>query len=282
MVIDSHTHIFPSYFRDQRDMFLGKDPSFNLLYRSHDSKMSGMKDLIRTMDTEHVDMAITFGFPWKKEDNYKRHNDYIIESVKKKPERLIGFCCFYPLAKNGTREVERCLSAGLKGVGELAVYDSSLTDVVIDAFDDIMSVCREYNAPVLIHTNEQVGHLYPGKQDMNLGQIYALVKKYPRNKIILAHWGGGLFFYMLMKKEVRKALKNTWFDTAASPYLYSPEIYNIAGDIMGFDKILFGSDYPLLKPGRYLKEMKESGLRDESIKKIMGRNIGNLLNLHLF
>lgn len=278
MVIDSHTHIFPSYFRNHRDLFLKKEPAFNLLYRSPDSKMAGMKDLISTMDEEHVDMAIIFGFPWKNEDHYKRHNDYIIESVEKAPKRLIGFCCFDPLVKNGPREVERCLSAGLKGVGELAVYDSGLTDDVIDSFDDIMSICREHDAPVLIHTNEQVGHIYPGKQDMTLGQIYSLVKKYPRNNIILAHWGGGLFFYKLMKREVREALNNVWIDTAASPYLYSPEIYRVAVDIIGCDKILFGSDYPLLKPGRYFKEMKESGLNDESIKKIKGENIEELLN----
>jgi predicted TIM-barrel fold metal-dependent hydrolase len=279
MVIDSHTHIFPSYIRNHRDLFLKKEPAFNLLYRAPDSKMAGMKDLVRAMDTEHVDMSVIFGFPWKKEDHYKRHNDYIIESVEKIPKRLIGLCCFDPLAKNGAKEIERCLDAGLKGVGELAAYDSGITDDIIEAFDDIMSICRERDVPVLIHTNEQVGHIYPGKQDMNLGQIYTLIKRYPRNKIILAHWGGGLFFYMLMKKEVREALNNVWFDTAASPYLYSPEIYKVAGDIMGFDKILFGSDYPLLKPGRYFKEIKESGLNDESIKKIKGENSADLFNV---
>ena len=37
--------------------------------------------------------------------------------------------------------------------------------------------------------------------------------------IIAAHWGGGLPFYALMP-EVRDALQNVWFDTAAGHLLY--------------------------------------------------------------
>ena len=50
-----------------------------------------------------------------------------------------------------------------------------------------------------------------------------------------------------MKKEVKGVLQNVWFDTAASPFLYQPEMYRVAGEAVGFDKILFGSDFPLLK-----------------------------------
>ena len=116
---------------------------------------------------------------------------------------------------------------------------------------------------VLIHTNEPVGHKYPGKQEISLKQIENLIKSYPDNKIILAHWGGGIFFYSLLKKDIREVLKNVWFDTAASPYLYDAEIYKTAGSITGYDKILFGTDYPLLKPGRYYIEIDTSGIAQE-------------------
>ena len=38
----------------------------------------------------------------------------------------------------------------------------------------------------------------------------------------MAHWGGGLPFYGLMKKEGPEVLRRVYFDTAASPYLYRP------------------------------------------------------------
>jgi len=82
-----------------------------------------------------------------------------------------------------------------------------------------------------------------------------------------------------MKKEVRDVLKNVWFDTAASPYLYLPQVYRIAGELLGFEKILFGSDYPLLKPDKYFREMAEAGISPDAVAKVKGVNAERLLGL---
>jgi len=279
MIIDFHTHIFPSFIRDDRKPFFFKEPSFKTLYNNSGAVLAGRSELVRDMDAEGIDKSIVFGFPWKKNVLFKRHNDYILESILKYPSRLIGFCCFDFLARGAAEEAERCLKAGMAGIGELAVYESDFSPDIIDRLGDIMALCSEYDAPILLHTNEPVGHYYPGKQLMSLSQLYSLLKRYPSNRIILAHWGGGLFFYGLMKRELRDVLKNVWFDTAASPYLYTPEIYRIAVDIVGADKILFGSDYPLIKQGRYFKEMEQSGISQDSIRHITGHNVRQLLSI---
>jgi hypothetical protein len=175
--------------------------------------------------------------------------------------------------------VKRCLDAGLAGVGELAVYHSGFSKEINRSLHEVMEICADRNVPVLLHTNEPVGHVYPGKTPVQLSEIYNLLKRYPANKIVLAHWGGGLFFYSLMKKEVGDVLKNVWFDTAASPYLYAPQVYRIAGELLGFEKILFGSDYPLLKPDKYFREMAEAGLNSEALSLVKGENAARLLGL---
>jgi len=124
-----------------------------------------------------------------------------------------------------------------------------------------------------------VGHLYPGKTPNTLKQIYTLVTRFSENKIVLAHWGGGIFFFNLLKKEVKERLKNVYFDTAASPFLYHPEIYRYAVEIAGLDKILFGSDFPLLKPARYFTEFENAGLTRAQIDAISGLNAVKLLKL---
>jgi uncharacterized protein len=272
MIIDVHTHIFPAIFRDKRDAFFDNEPAFEMLYSKKASKMEGAHKLIQDMDADNVDAAVVFGFPWKNPDNFRRHNDYIIESVSTFPDRFIGLSCFDPLSHYGAKEAERCFKLGLKGVGELAVYDSPLTDDTISRLADVMAVCRIHDAPLLMHVNEPVGHQYPGKQEIALKQIENLIKRYPDNKIILAHLGGGIFFYALLKKEMRELFKNVWFDTAASPFLYDPAIYKTAGAIIGYEKILFGSDYPLIKPDRYFREMDAAGIEPEEMAKIKGDN----------
>lgn len=277
MIIDFHTHVFPSFFRDDRSALFPGEPAFKSLYSSPQSSLAGVSDLINNMDEAEVDRSVIFGFPWEDETLFQKHNNYIIESVHRYPDRLTGFCCFSILSPGGAGEAERCLDSGLFGVGELAVYGSGLTSEITDASKDVMSLCSQHDVPMLLHVNEPVGHNYPGKAPITLHQIYRFAKSYPSNRIVLAHWGGGLFFFALLKKEVKEVLNNVWFDTAASPYLYTPDIYRIAGDIIGFEKILFGSDYPLLTPQRYFKEMALSGISSHAVDQMAGLNAAKLL-----
>jgi hypothetical protein len=237
----------------------------------------GATDLIEAMDKNCVDKSVVFGFPWKKSAVFKPHNDYIMEMVQKYSDRLIGFGCFEPAGENVVAEAERCIAAGASGIGELAFYQTGIDESALDRLAPIMELCAGRALPVLIHTNEPVGHEYHGKTPITMAQIYRLINRFPRNKIVLAHWGGGIFFFSLLKKEVKESLKNVYFDTAASPYLYDSEIYQIADKIIGVDKILFGSDYPLLPPTRYFSEMAQAGLTKIQLGKISGENAGQLL-----
>ncbi len=278
MIIDFHTHLFPKQFIEAREKHFQNEPAFKMIYQYPKARLADIDDLLRHMDEAGIEQSVVFGFPWEQYDNFKRHNDYILEVVSRYPGRLIGFCCFSPLSVKGAREADRCISAGLKGVGELAVYAGGMNRSALDALDEVMALCRERDVPVLIHTNEPVGHQYPGKAPMTLREIYDMITRFPANRLVLAHWGGGLFFYALMKKEVKERLKNVWFDTAASPFLYKGTIYRIAAEIVGNDKILFGTDYPLLPATRYYKEMDSSGVSEEAKERILGMNAQELLS----
>lgn len=272
MIIDIHTHIFPKAVRDQRESFFDGEPPFETLYGSPKSRLISADELVATMDESGVDKSVTFGFPWRNADYSRRNNDYVIESVQRHPDRLIGFCCLDPMDPQAEKEARRCLEAGLAGIGELAFYDSDIDDRCLDALTPLMTLAREFNVPVMVHTNEPVGHQYPGKAPNTLVRIYELVRRFSDNRLILAHWGGGLFFYGLLKKEVSQAFANVWFDTAASPYLYTPAVYRNAISIVGTEKVLFGTDYPLLPPGRYFKEMDQAGLTTEEKTALCGTN----------
>jgi predicted TIM-barrel fold metal-dependent hydrolase len=205
------------------------------------------------------------------------HNDCIMEAVQKHSGRLIGFGCFDPSSSEAPKEAERCLDGGLAGIGELGFYRSGIGDDALDRLAPVMDICRERRRPVLVHTNEPVGHNYPGKTPNTLTQIYRMIERFLENTIVLAHWGGGLFFFNLLKKEVRERLRNVYFDTAASPFLYDPAIYRIAIELVGVEKILFGSDYPLIQPKRYFQELDSLQLSAEQRAWICGLNAERLL-----
>jgi predicted TIM-barrel fold metal-dependent hydrolase len=96
--------------------------------------------------------------------------------------------------------------------------------------------------------------------------------------VVCAHWGGGLPFYELMP-EVREALEDVYFDTAISPYLYRPEIYLQASQIIGADRVLFGTDFPVIAQSRVLNEIQAAGLTEENKEEILCGNARRLLGI---
>ena len=279
MIIDCHTHIFPPSIRDDRGPLIKTDPAFRLLYDSAKAKLVGAAELIEQMDRSGVDRTVVFGFPWNDPEVMRRHNDYVGEAASRFPDRLLPFACVDPKVVQAAEEVERCLAAGMKGVGELAFYTEVLDASVVAVLEPIASSCRQHDVPLMIHTNERVGHLYPGKSEASLKVIYEIIRTFPQNRFILCHWGGGLFIYELLKKEAREVLSQVAYDTAASPFLYDPSIYAVAVKIVGAERVLFGSDYPLILPERYFEEMAAAGLSEEEQAWIKGRSASKWLNL---
>jgi predicted TIM-barrel fold metal-dependent hydrolase len=279
MIIDCHTHVFPDEVRKDRGKYAQKDLAFGEIYRDKKAKMVGVEDLIHSMDEAGVDKAVVYGFPWSDSALCAAGNDYILEGMRRFPERIIGFGCVQPNERDeAIEEAERCISLGMRGIGELASYTPGLPPYDIDSLQPICEILQKADLPLMLHSNEMVGHSYPGKCNTPLKSIYDFIRGFPRLRLILAHWGGGFFFYELMP-EVAKAAERTWYDTAASPFLYRRKIYSVAVAIVGADKILFGSDYPLIHPRGYMDEMEDSGLGEEEKRKILGQNIKELLNL---
>lgn len=276
-MVDVHTHLFPDWVQTNRWDYVKRDKVFGEIYGDEKARMVNAEEMIQAMDEDAVASSVVFGFPWDDQGINREHNDYILDAASKYQERLIPFACLNPLAPGAAEETKRCVDRGAKGVGEIAFYDRSIDEEIISHLEPIMEILREADLPFLIHTNEPVGHLYPGKSMKNLTEIELLVRNFPDNTIILAHWGGGILFFELMK-ELKALFENVFYDTAASPFLYQPEIFDVSGRIIGFDRILLGTDFPLIRPNRYLKQIAET-LDDDKARLICRENARRLLGL---
>jgi uncharacterized protein len=279
MIIDCHTHIFPDEVRKDREAYCKRDRGFSSIYKDSNARMAGVNDLIASMDEYGIERSIICGFPWSEPDLCSLHNRYLMESASQYPHRLIVFIILlFSDPGWSEKELEFCLKEGVRGVGEIAFYRREMTSQDIGAVKPILTQMGEKGIPLLLHVNETLGHSYPGKGVTPLERFYDLIVSFPNLPIVLAHWGGGLPFYELMP-EVAKAMANVYYDTAASPYLYSKNIYAVVREIVGIKKILFGSDFPLLSPRKYFQELEESGLPKDDQSKILGLNLSSLLAL---
>jgi len=277
MIIDCHTHIFPEEIKKNRETYCQRDLGFSSIYHNLNSKIIGVEELIASMDESGVECSVICGFSWNDAELCSIHNQYLMESRARYPDRLIVFIslCFSN-PKRSEEEFEQRMKDGAMGVGEIAFYNREMTLKDIDQMRPILIEMEKQEIPLLLHTNETIGHSYPGKGTTPLERFYELILSFPNLPIILGHWGGGLLFYELMPEVARK-MRNVYYDTAASPFLYSKKIYSIACQLVGSEKIFFGSDFPLISPRRYFKELEESGLSKQDQDKILGLNFSRMI-----
>ncbi|OGO50269.1 MAG: hypothetical protein A2148_06405 [Chloroflexi bacterium RBG_16_68_14] len=278
MIVDTHAHVFPPEVRDRRDDYLRLAAAFRELYSSPNARIATADELLASMDAAGVDRAVACGFAWGDAGLCRQHNDYLLEAAARSGGRVIAFCTVQPSDEGARDELKRCAAAGARGLGELrpqyqgyGLIDSGEADLLAWAAD-------AYDLALLFHASEPVGHPYPGKAGLPLEQLYRFIADFPGATVIAAHWGGGLPFFALMP-EVREALARTYFDTAATGLLYRLEVYARAVELVGAERILFGSDFPLVSQERALQELREAPIDDEARRLIAGENARRLLRL---
>ena len=279
MRIDAHVKAFPESIRQRRDDYLGRDLTFRSMYGRPEAKLGGLDELLDSMDRNGVDRACLVSIGWSAHEHCVEINDFILEAAAAHPARIVPFCVVNPLAgRAAAREVERCARLGARGVGELHPDTQGFDLADRRALEPLMDAAREHGLPVLTHASEPVGHLYPGKGNQRPETLLAFAKNFPGAPIVMAHWGGGLPFYALMP-EVREALADVYFDTAATPFLYDARVFETVAGLVGAERILFGSDFPLLPQERVLNQLEGAALSSEEKDAIGGGNAARLLGL---
>ncbi len=281
MLIDFHTHIFPPDISRHRERYCQRDPWFAELYSNPRIPLATAEDLIAEMDQSGVDISVTFSFGWTDPGLIEECNSYVLDAIQRYPQRLYGMAVLQPTAgARAVHELERCARGGMIGLGELMPHGQGYRLSDISLLTPIIDVVRHYQLLVLSHCSEPVGHLYPGKGDVSAQDIITFLTAFPDIRFIAAHWGGGLPFYCLMP-EIQRIASHVWYDTAATIYLYRASIFPIVSQLVGPDRILFASDYGLLRQQRVISHIRQAGLDAAALEMVLGENAQQLLSLYI-
>lgn len=293
-MIDAHTHFFPPELHpDPRGWAAARRESHwaDLVSPPGRASVQGWSTrerMLADMDEAGVRHAVLTGWYWESPDTCRWHNQVMAAVLAEQPERFSAFAACNPSTgvQAVREELNRARRDGFAGVGELLPqvqgygYDHP-------GFLACLDTCAEWRWPVLLHVTEPVGREYPGRVDTPLDALYRFLVSRPDNTFILAHWGGLLPFYEL-NPAVARSLEHVYYDTAASPLLYRDQIFAAVVEIVGAERILFGSDYPLLnfprrekQPGfqTFIQRVRATGLPEDALEAIFSRNAQHLLGL---
>ncbi|MDR2522351.1 MAG: amidohydrolase family protein [Synergistaceae bacterium] len=275
--IDFHVHLYPPEIIRDAEKISAHEPYFNMLIHNRVHKWATVDDLLLRMERDGVERAVVGGFAFRGMELCRLCNDYIIDCVKKHPDKLEGMCLVPPLARGADAEIFRCAEAGVVGVGELFPEGQGVDLADISQTWRLAGAAHEAHLFILWHTAEPVGHEYAGKGSVGPKEAAAFCMHHPESRVVFAHLGGGLWLYEQMP-EMKLCLSNALYDLAALPWLYESRVLAMieAAGLVG--KFLMGTDYPLLGSARYEKALVESGIGPKSVEQINRGNAAALLS----
>ena len=276
MIIDCHVHVYPpEVIRDWERIGRTED-HFAELAGGKVHKWATAEDLIARMDEDGVEESWIFGFAFKDLGLCSLCNDYVAEAVGKHPGRLKGLGVVPPMARGVEEEIYRCKDLGLVGLGELFPQGQNFDLADKRETWRLVGAAHELDMVLMIHSAEPVGHQYVGKGDVGPREAAEFCMNHPEARVIFAHFGGGLWMYELMP-GMKLNLSNARYDSAAWPWLYEPTILSAMAAAGLGDKILYGSDFPILSLPRYEKLVQGSGVAREDREKFWAENARSFL-----
>ena len=151
-----------------------------------------------------------------------------------------------------------------------------------EAVYPLYAAIQDAGLPVLFHTGHSgIGSGLPGGGGIRLkysNPIYVddVAVDFPDMKIVLAHpsfpWQDEAISVALHKQQVYIDLSG-W-----SPKYFPPQLVQYANTLLR-DRVLFGSDYPMITPDRWLADFEQAGFKDEVRPLILKENAARLLGL---
>jgi predicted TIM-barrel fold metal-dependent hydrolase len=209
-------------------------------------------------------------------------NDEIAEAAAANADMMIAFGSVDPhKGKMGVREVRRLIEdVKIKGFKFHPTCQGFYpNDPMAYPFYELMN---HYHLPVIFHSGHSgVGTGLRGGGGLRLKysnpiHLDDVAADFPDMKIVIAHpswpWQDEALSVCLHKPNVYIDLSG-W-----SPKYFAPQLVQYANTLLKH-KMLFGSDYPLITPDRWMKDFAEAGFRPEVHSLILKENSARLLGL---
>ncbi len=209
-------------------------------------------------------------------------NDYFAGLMQQHPKQFIGFGSVDPWkGRAAVKEAKRCAELGLRGLKFMPNMQQFYPND--ERFYPLWETAQGLGLLVLFHTGTTgVGAARPGgggiklKYSAPIPYVDDVAADFPELRIIMAHpawpWQEEQLAVLVHKPNVYMDLSG-W-----SPKYFQPSLVQYANTLLQ-DKVMFGSDYPVISPERWLRDFEQAGFREEVRQKILLGNAAKLLGI---
>ena len=239
MIIDAHAH-------------LGVFQKFRL--------ENDADSLVAVMDRFGIDLACVSSLKGILYD-FIEGNREVFKAMKKYPNRILGYAYINPwYGEEGLKELETCIKRfGMIGLKLHPDYSDCPVDS-LEALKIIEGAVR-LRVPILLHS-------YDG--GLQVGNV---AERFPEAKIIMAHMGG------VWRKSLHIAKKHENIIAETCSSVFDPGMIEEFVKVIGAERVVFGTDVPLLDAGCMMAKVKASKISEEDKRLILGGNMERILKI---
>ncbi|ELK50209.1 amidohydrolase [Haloferax sp. BAB-2207] len=279
-IIDTHAHQPTAEFLEDAGGEMMRDAANRF---GAEMETWSYEEMIAEYREHNIGRAVLLG--WDAETNTGNPpvpNDYVAEVRDAHPDFFVGFGSVDPLKDDCVEEAVRCVEdLGLSGFKFQQIaqgFDPSDDEhrALFDAIEDL-------GVPVVFHGgNSTLGACSPGGRGLKIKYgdpmlIDDVAAEHPDLQILIAHPA-----YPWEKEQLAICQQkgNVYMDLSGwLPKYIDEQVLHYAKTVLQ-DKVMFGTDYPMIRPGRWFESFEEHFDASEEVKrKLLWENAEQFLEL---
>ena len=208
----------------------------------------------------------------------KTRNDSLF-LMSKRDSRFIPVYSVHPGdGEEAIKELHR-----IKDIGGKIIKLHPLNQNFAILSNEMINVARLAGDLDLVILIDGYGFIFPNYLELLLQLAMAM----PKTKFIIAHMGGTDFYklggFNLVKTVNPELFNNVWYDLSATVHIYADSPYKSQLEwvirSIGVDRVLFGSDQPVVSLSEALKSFNKLDFDDAERERILYKNTIELLGL---
>lgn len=270
-IIDAHTHIYPEAIAAKACRNLGKFYDFEKNF-GFDLEGSGTYENLEAFGDECGVSGFVLLAVATNPMQVEKVNDNLAEVVKYSQSRgyeTVGFAGMHQDYEQMEKEVMRCKALGFKGFK--LHPDIQGVDIDSEKLLPLYELLEAEGMPIYLHVGDNRAE-YRFSEPKKLAKI---LNKYPKLLAIAAHYGG--YSAWEEAKEYLYGNPNVWYDCSSALWAMDAETATKITRECGTEKVLFGTDYPIIRHTKYLELFDRLDLTEEEREDILYNNVKALL-----
>lgn len=262
-VADVHVHIYPDKIAQKATQSIGE------FYHIDMAEIDGsVERLCNKVESTDIARCVVHSVAVRP-GTVESINDFISATCAEHLE-FVGFMTLHQDTEDVAAEIDRACGMGLKGIK--LHPDTQQVNMDDDRLMRVYEIAEQKGLPLIIHCGD---YRYDYSHPRRLKRI---LHEFPRLVVDAAHFGGwSIYDYALEFLED----EHCFLDVSSSMRFLGPRRTRELIEEYGYDRILFGSDFPMWTPASELEVFRGLGFSESAYERMCWYNTERFLGMDL-